>query len=219
MEGRISLGRCPKLKVLEEITNSVTHGVAAALSIAGLTVLVVLASLKGDPWRIVAFSIYGATLVCLYLSSTLYHGISVPEVKRFFRRLDHAAIFLLIAGTYTPFVLVLFRGGWGWALFGFVWGMAAFGIALKVAFLGRFEALSIVLYLGMGWAGVVVIKPVLGTLSLPGLALVASGGVLYSLGVIFYLWDRLPFNHAIWHLFVVAASTCHFFAMVFFVLP
>ena len=215
----MSLARCPKLKVLEEITNSVTHGVAAALSIAGLTVLVVLASLKGDPWRIVAFSIYGVTLVCLYLASTLYHGISVPAVKRFFRRLDHAAIFLLIAGTYTPFVLVLFRGGWGWALFGFTWGVAAFGIALKVAFLGRFEALSIVLYLGMGWAGVVVIKPVLATLSLSALTLVASGGILYSLGVIFYLWHRLPFNHTIWHLFVVAASTCHFFAMVFFVLP
>jgi len=215
----MSQARCPKPKVLEEIINSVTHGVGAALSIAGLTILVVLASLKGDPWRIVAFSIYGATLVCLYLSSTLYHGIPVPGVKRFFRRLDHAAIFLLIAGTYTPFVLVLFRGGWGWALFGFVWGLAAFGIALKVAFLGRFEGLSIVLYLVMGWVGVIVIKPVLATLSGPGLALVAGGGVLYTLGVVFYLWERLPFNHAIWHLFVVAASVCHFFAMVFFVLP
>ncbi|NIA14681.1 MAG: hemolysin III family protein [Nitrospiraceae bacterium] len=203
----------------EEVTNSVTHGIAAALSIAGLSVLVVLASLKGDPWRIVSFSIYGATLVCLYSVSTLYHGIPTRRVKDFFRRLDHAAIYLLIAGTYTPFMLVAVRGGMGWTLFGIVWGLAVFGIALKVAFFPRFEKLSILLYLAMGWVGVVGIKPTLEAITLPGMVLVGLGGLLYTLGVVFYLWERLPFNHAIWHLFVVGASTCHFFAMVFFVLP
>ncbi len=215
----MTASQSPRYHCAEEIANSVSHGVAAALSIAGLTVLVVLAALKGDPWRIVGFSIYGSTLVTLYLASTLYHGIPVPKVKEFFRRLDHAAIYLLIAGTYTPIMLVGVRGGWGWAMLGIVWGMAAFGIALKFICFHRFEFLSVLLYLGMGWVGVIGVKPAIAALGYGGMTVVAIGGILYTLGVVFYLWDRLPYNHAIWHLFVVAASMVHFFAMVFFVLP
>lgn len=215
----MSSAECARYSRAEEVTNSITHGVAAALSVVGLSVLVVLASLKGDPWRIVSFSIYGATLVCMFSASTLYHSIPARHAKFFFRRLDHSAIYLLIAGTYTPFMLVTVRGGLGWTLFGIVWGLAVFGIALKVAFFPRFEKLSIVLYLGMGWVGVVGIKPTLEAVTLPGMGLVALGGLLYTLGVVFYSWERLPFNHAIWHLFVVGASASHFFAMVFYVLP
>lgn len=203
----------------EEITNSITHGIAAALSIAGLSVLVALAGMKGDPWRIVAFSIYGATLVILYLTSTLYHGIQHAKIKKFFRRLDHSAIFLLIAGTYTPFVLVAFRGTIGWTLFAIVWTLAAFGIALKVAFTGRFEALSLALYLGMGWLGVAAIKPALENMPVAALIWLGLGGLAYTSGVFFYACRRIPFNHAIWHVFVMMGSLCHFVAVAFFVLP
>jgi len=203
----------------EEITNSITHGIAAALSIAGLSVLVALAGIKGDPWRIVAFSIYGATLVILYVTSTLYHGIQHTKVKQFFRRLDHSAIFLLIAGTYTPFVLVAFRGTLGWTLFGIVWALAAFGIALKVAFTGRFEVASLALYIGMGWLGVAAIKPALESMPVGALVWLALGGIAYTSGVFFYACRRIPFNHAIWHVFVMMGSLCHFVAVAFFVLP
>ena len=209
----------PKYSLGEEITNSISHGIGAALSIAGLCVLLALAGKHGDPWRIVSFSIYGASLIALYISSTLYHSLPMPRLKQFFRRLDHAAIFLLIAGTYTPFVLVLLRGGWGWTLFGVIWALAAFGIALKVAFTGRFEALSLILYLGMGWIGLMAIKPVIAVLPLAGLIWLAAGGLIYTFGVIFYVCERIPWNHAIWHFFVMAASVCHFIAILFFVLP
>lgn len=199
--------------------NSVTHGIAAALSIAGLSVLVALAGVKGDPWRIVSFSIYGGTLVCLYVSSTLYHGIPMPCAKRIFRRMDHAAIFLLIAGTYTPFMLVLLRGTFGWTLFGVVWALAAFGVALKVAYTGRFEVLSTVLYIGMGWMGLCALKPVLAVMPVAGIVLLVAGGFAYTLGVVFYACKRIPFNHAIWHLFVMTGSVLHFLAVALFVLP
>jgi hemolysin III len=209
----------PEYSPLHEIVNSVTHGIAAAFSIAGLSVLVVLAVLKGDPWRIVSFSIYGGTLVALYLTSTLYHGIAAPAAKRFFRRLDHAVIFLLIAGTYTPFTLVLLRGAWGWFLFGTVWTLAVLGIGLKVFFMDRSEVVSIALYLLMGWAGVLAIKPAIMVMPPAGIVWMVIGGLSYSLGVIFYAWERLPFNHSIWHLFVVGGSVCHFFVVLFVVLP
>lgn len=208
----------PRYGIVEEVANCITHGIAAALSIAGLILLVTFAGLTGDPWRIVSFSIYGATLVALYVSSTLYHGLPTPAAKKFMRRFDHAAIYLLIAGTYTPFMLVLLRGGVGWTLFGVVWALAAFGVAIKVAFTGRFEVLTVLLYLGMGWMGVAAIKPVVAALPAFGLGLVVAGGLAYTIGVIFYAGRCIPFNHAIWHLFVVTGSVCHFLAVMLFVL-
>jgi len=207
----------PRYSFAEELTNSLTHGVGALLSIAGVVVLVVLASMTGDPWRIVSCSIYGASLVALYLASTLYHGVPGESAKKFLRRFDHAAIFLLIAGTYTPFVLVLLRGGWGWTLFSIVWAIAAVGVATKVAFTGRFEAASTAMYLGMGWLGVMAIKPVMAAIPTGGLILLAAGGLAYTAGVLFYACKRIPFNHAIWHVFVLGGSTCHFLAILFFV--
>lgn len=201
----------------EDITNGITHGVAAALSIAGLTLLVVFASMKGDPWRIVSLSIYGSTLVALYLTSTLYHSIQAPRAKEILRRLDHVAIFLLIAGTYTPFSLVTVRGGVGWFLFATVWSLAVVGVLLKAFFMGRFEWLSLGLYLTMGWLAVLTIKPAVAAIPAWGLIGMLAGGLFYTFGVIFYVWERLPFNHSIWHLFVVAGSTCHFFAILYVV--
>jgi len=207
----------PRYGFFEEIANLVTHGIGLALSVAGLTLLVTFAGLSGDPWRIVSFSIYGATLVTLYVSSTLYHGLPCSAAKRVLRRIDHASIFLLIAGTYTPFVLVVLRGGLGWTLFGIVWALAAFGVAVKVAFAGRFEVLTVILYLGMGWMGATAIKPMIGALPPSGLALVVAGGLAYTVGVIFYAGRCIPFNHAIWHVFVVTGSVCHFLAVILFV--
>ncbi|MCX5768714.1 MAG: hemolysin III family protein [Candidatus Hydrogenedentes bacterium] len=208
----------PRYGFVEEVANAITHGIGLALSIAGLTLLVTFAGLTGDPWRIVSFTIYGATLVVLYFSSTLYHGLPIPAAKQILRRIDHASIFLLIAGTYTPFVLVVLRGGLGWTLFGIVWALAAFGVAVKVAFIGRFEVLTVFLYLGMGWMGVMAIKPMIGALPPSGLALVVAGGLAYTVGVIFYAGRCIPFNHAIWHVFVITGSVCHFLAVILFVL-
>jgi len=205
--------------VYEDVVNSITHGVAAALSIAGLSVLVLLAAIKGDPWRIVAFSIYGSTLVLLYLSSTLYHGIRTPRVRRFLRRMDHMAIYLLIAGTYTPFALVSMRGGWGWFLLIAIWTLALAGILLKTFSMDRWEVVSMVLYVGMGWLAVITIKPAIAMIPLPAIIWMAVGGFFYTFGIVFYAWQRLPYNHAIWHLFVIAGSVAHFFAVLFFVLP
>jgi len=203
----------------EEIANSILHGIGAGLSVAALSILVVLASLKGDPWRIVSFSIYGAALVLLYLMSTLYHGLPYPRAKRVFRRLDHAAIYLLIAGTYTPFTLVTMRGTWGWTLFGIVWGMALAGVVFKAFFISRFEVLSTFLYVAMGWCVVVAIKPLLTALPPGALPWNICRGLAYTGGVVFYLWDRKPYFHTVWHLFVMAGSAFHFFSMLFFVLP
>lgn len=203
----------------EEIANSATHGVGAALSIAALAVLVTLAGLHGDVWRVVSFSIYGASLVLLYLTSTLYHGFQSPRVKLVFRMLDHSAIYLLIAGTYTPFTLVTFHGGWGWTMFGIIWGLAIAGIVQTVLFFNRFPVVSVLTYLGMGWLVVVAIKPLLAVMPVAGMAWIAAGGLFYTLGVVFYAVKTIPFNHAIWHLFVLGGSVCHFFAILFYVLP
>ena len=208
----------PDYTLCEDLANSITHGIAAALSIAGLSLLVTLAAVKGDPWRIVALSIYGGTLVALYLTSTLYHSIRFPRVRRVFRRLDHAVIYLLIAGTYTPFTLVLCRGDWGWLLFGLTWGIALLGVTLKAFFTGRFEAFTIILYLALGWIAVFFMRPVIQSVPLTAIIWMAVGGLFYTFGLAFYMWDRLPFNHAIWHLFVVAGSVAHFFVVLFFVL-
>ncbi len=208
-----------KFTLKEEVWNGITHGIGAGLSIAGLTLLVVLAAINGDSWRIVSFSIYGSTLVLLYLASTLYHSIQIPKVKRVLQVMDHAAIYLLIAGSYTPFLLVNMRGTLGWTLFGVVWGLAVLGIALRTIFVGRFEKLAVVGYLLMGWLMVVGFKEMQLAIPSGGMALIIAGGITYTVGVIFFAWRKLPYNHVIWHLFVMGGSMCHFFAMLFYVLP
>ncbi len=199
----------------EEIANSITHGIGAALSIAALVLLVVFAALRGDAWRVVGFSIFGSSLFILYLTSTLYHSFTNRRVKRFFRVLDHSMVFILIAGSYTPLTLTVLRGPWGWTLFGLIWGLAIFGIVMKIVFFDRFNALSLVLYILMGWLVVIALKPLLSAAPLGLLIWMGIGGLSYTLGVIFYAWERLPFNHAVWHLFVLGGSISHFFGMLF----
>lgn len=209
----------PRYTLGEEIANSVIHGVGIVLGIAGLGVLTAFASLRGDAWHIVGCSIFGAALILLYTTSTLYHSIPHPRAKAVMRTLDHSAIFILIAGTYTPFLLVNLRGPWGWSLFGIIWGLALIGIALRVARGRRSTLLSVGLYVGMGWAVVVAIEPMLDGVAPGGLLLLLLGGLAYTLGVVFYVWKRLPYHHAIWHGFVLAGSILHFFAILFYVIP
>lgn len=203
----------------EEIANGITHGLGAGLSVAGLTLLVVLAALYGDVWRVVSFSIYGSTLIILYLASTLYHSFQHPRVKRVFRIIDHASIYLLIAGTYTPFLLVSMRGAWGWTLLVVIWGLALLGIGFKVLFTHHFQKLSTLAYVLMGWLCVIALKEALVSIPPGGLIWLAVGGVVYTVGVVFYAWKKLPYNHAIWHLFVLGGSTCHYFAILLYLLP
>ena len=189
------------------------------LSVVALVVLVTLANLNGNTLQVMSFSVYGSTSILLYLSSTLYHGFASPRIKRIFQMADHAAIYLLIAGTYTPFMLVSLRGPWGWTLFGLIWGFAIIGITLTFLFPGRFRLLFTALYVGMGWLAIIAFKPLMDVLLLEGVLWIVGGGVLYSLGVIFYLRRSLQYGHVIWHFFVLAGSICHFLAMLFFVLP
>ncbi len=209
----------PSYTLGEEIANSVIHGMGIVLGIAGLGVLTAFAALHGDAWHIVSCSIFGAALIVLYTTSTLYHSIPIPRVKAVMRTLDHSAIFLLIAGTYTPFLLVNLRGPWGWSLFGIIWGLALLGIALRVARGRRSTWVAVTLYAGMGWAVVIAVKPMLNHVAAGGLLLLLLGGLAYTLGIAFYVWKRLPYHHAIWHLFVLAGSILHFFAILFYVIP
>lgn len=203
----------------EAIANSVTHGIGALLSVAALVILVFLAALHGGARLIVSVSVYGATLCLLYLISTLYHAIPAPRPRRVFRVLDHASIYLLIAGTYTPFTLVLLRGGWGWTLFGLVWAIAVFGVVFKALATGRFPVLSACLYVGMGWLVIIAVKPLLLVLPMSGFAWMMAGGLFYTGGVAFYAKDRLPYFHMIWHFFVLAGSFCHFIVILRYVVP
>jgi hemolysin III len=205
----------PRYSVGEEIANSLTHGIGWLLSAAGLAILVTLASLTGGATRIVSCAVFGTTLFLLYGASTLYHALPNERAKRIFRILDHSAIFLLIAGTYTPLSLVALGGGWGWTLFGCVWFLAAVGVILNTVAHGRWRWLSITLYLAMGWLVVVAIKPLVAALDIRELALVTSGGVLYTAGLVFYAWKKLPYAHAVWHVFVLAASVLHYLAVLF----
>ena len=194
----------------EELANSLTHGVGLALSIAGFLVLVVLAAMRGSAWRIVSCAVYGSTVICLYTASTLYHSIRSGRLKRVLKTCDHSAIYLLIAGTYTPFLLVNLRGSWGWSLFAVIWGLAMAGILFKVWFVENFSVLSTLVYLLMGWLALVAIKPMLLRVPLSGLLWLLAGGVLYTVGVVFYAWKKVPYNHAIWHGFVIAGSASLF---------
>ncbi len=203
----------------EEIAHAVTHGIGIPLSIAALTILVAFSALYGDAWHVTSTAIYGATLILLYTASTLYHGIPHTGARKILQRLDHVAIFLLIAGTYTPFTLVSLRGSWGWLLFAMVWGTAILGIYVEVWGSSKLRRWSLALYLGMGWLVVIAIKPMLANVETGGLLLLLAGGLSYSLGAIFYAWERLSYNHAIWHIFVLAGSILHFFSILFYVVP
>lgn len=197
--------------------NGYSHLVGALLAAGGATVLVVLGALQGDPWKIVSFAIYGAGLVLLYGFSTLYHSTR-GRVKRFFQKLDHNAIYLLIAATYTPFTLVTLRGPWGWTLFGGVWGLAAIGIFQELLIGHRTRKLSLVLYVLMGWVGVVAVVPLVQALSPAGFGWLAAGGLIYTVGIVFYVFDdRFRHWHGIWHLFVIGGSTAHYIAVLKYV--
>lgn len=208
-----------RYSISEEIANAVTHGIGVLLSAAALALLVVYACFFGDVWYIVSFSIYGATLIILYINSTLYHTFQNPKVKSVFRILDHSSIYLLIAGTYTPLALTILRGPIGWRIFGIVWGLALVGIGLKVFFVKKFMILSTLSYILMGWVIVFAFKPLAMALPMPGIIWLVIGGLLYTIGAIFYVIKKLPFNHAIFHLFVLAGSICHFFTVLLYVLP
>lgn len=205
--------------LLEEIANSITHGMGAFLSLAGLVLLIVFASLYGGARHIVSCTIFGFALVLLYTASTLYHSFRKPRLKFVFRIIDHSCIYILIAGTYTPFMLVAVRGALGWTFFGIVWGLTALGILFKTFFIHRFQILSTLAYIAMGWLAIFAIKPIFQALSGGAVFWLIAGGLAYTLGTIFYAWKKLPFNHAIWHSFVLAGSVCHFFAVLFYVIP
>ena len=199
----------------EELANSITHGVGFFIGIAVLVVLVVFSAMRKSTWEVVSCSIYGTTFIMLYLCSTFYHTARNPRTRHLLKVIDHAAIYLLIAGTYTPYALAPLRGALGWTIIGAMWGCALLGVFFKVFFIGRFKAMSLLSYLFMGWFCLVAVKPLYHELTMVGFVLLAAGGLCYSLGTIFYAWKSLPWSHAIWHLFVLAGSLCHFFSILF----
>jgi hemolysin III len=211
ISGRYSVG--------EEIANSLTHALGIIFSITGMVVLMLSSSGSGNVWRIVSCAVFGVTLILLYTASTLYHAVQKPNVKSFMRIIDHSTIFLLIAGSYTPFTLVNLRGPWGWSLFGVVWGVALLGILVQTTLLRQWAGISVALYVVMGWAIVVAVKPLLLAVAPAGMTLLLAGGLAYTSGIAFYVWHKLPYHHAIWHLFVLAGSTFHFFAVLFYAVP
>lgn len=213
------LSALPHYTLREEIANAVIHGLGIVLSIVGLTVLTAFAALHGNAWHVASCAIFGATLVLCYTASTLYHSIPIERVRQALRTLDHSSIFLLIAGTYTPFMLVNLRGPWGWSLLAAIWTLALTGIVLRLMLRGRLHGLVVSLYVAMGWAVVVAVKPMLEHVATGGLALLAAGGIAYTGGVAFYKWRLLPYNHAIWHGFVLLGSALHYFAVLFYVIP
>lgn len=198
--------------------NAVSHLIAAVLALLGATVLVVLAALRGDVWKVTSFAIYGAALVLAYSVSTLYHSLRGPA-KRIFRKLDHQVIYLLIAGSYTPFCVITLRGPWGWSLFGVVWALAVLGMLQEFRRNKDARVLSVVLYVVMGWIALVAVVPLLEALGPAGFGWVAAGGVFYTVGIVFYAFDeKFPYCHGIWHLFVAAGSATHYFAIGLYVL-
>jgi hemolysin III len=209
----------PRYSPREEIAASVIHGVGVVLAIVGVGVLAGVASLHGGTWHVVASSVFGASLVLLYTTSTLYHSIPLPRVKRVLRVLDHSAIFLLIAGTYTPFTLISLRGPWGFTLFAVIWGLALVGIACRTLLRRHSTPVFVTLYVVMGWTILVALGPMSERLAPGGLRLLFAGGVAYTSGVAFYLWRRLPYHHAVWHAFVLLGSILHFFAVLLYVIP
>ncbi len=201
----------------EDLASSLIHGFGIVLSIVGLVLLVGLASARGETRDVVAGSIFGFTLILVYTTSTLYHSVPIPRLRPLLRKLDHIAIFLLIAGTYTPFTLAAIGGPVGWTLFAVIWGLAVLGIVFELTFLRRYTWLAVGLYLLMGWAGLVAIKPLAAALDRAGLVLLLLGGAAYTIGVLFYLWRKLPYAHAIWHVFVLTGSVLHYLAILFYI--
>ncbi len=209
--------RVQRQRLREEIANGVTHGIGLLLAVAAVPVLIVLGALRGNAVHVAGFTVYGSSLVLVYASSTLYHAFQQPRLKHVFRILDHAAIYLLIAGTYTPVTLLSMNGPWGWTLLTLVWALAVLGCVFKLFFVDRFEGFSTVLYLVMGWLVVLVIKPFLASVPTVPLLWLIAGGLCYTVGVVFFVWERLPYNHAVWHLFVIGGSACHYVAMLLYV--
>lgn len=204
---------------MEELFNSVTHGIGILSSLAGMVVLIVFSSRYGNVHHIVSCTIFGLTLVLLYTASTLYHSFRKPNLKHVFKICDHSCIYVLIAGTYTPFLLITIQGILGWSLFAVLWSLTLAGILFKIFFVYRFKIVSTIAYILMGWIIIIAIKPLYQSLPEGGLVLLVAGGLAYTLGTIFYAWEKLPFNHAIWHLFVLTGSACHFFAVILYVIP
>ncbi len=202
----------------EEMFNVISHGIGFLLSIAALSILVVFASLRGSAWHIVSFAIYGSSLVVLYFASTVFHLSRNQKLRNRLNVFDHISIYLLIAGTYTPFALVTLRGPWGWSIFGVVWGLAIAGIILKFFYTGRFNTLSTVLYIALGWVILIAISPLISALPIGGLMWLLAGGISYTIGAGFFLLNRLPFNHAIFHVLIIVGSFCHFVAVFWYVL-
>lgn len=206
--------------VREEVANAVTHGIGLAASLIGMPILVLSALDHGERIAVIGASVFGATLIALYAASTMYHAVSRKPLKQRLRVVDHAAIYLLIAGTYTPFTLGVLRGAWGWTLFGFVWTLAALGVLFKVWIgSGKFAKISTIIYLAMGWVIVLAIRPLAANLDRTGLILLIAGGLSYTGGVIFYIDKRRAWTHPVWHLFVLGGSACHYFAVLGYAWP
>ena len=212
-------GRLVYYSEAEELVNRLTHGLGALLSIAGAIALISLAADQNDGYRLVSACIYGGAMVTFYSISALYHSVRKPYLRYLLNILDHSGIYLMIAGSYTPFTLVTLRGPWGWSLLAVVWGLGTVGAILKFFTIHRLPTIGPLVYLALGWSVVFAWKPLCAALAANGLLLLLAGGAAYSIGVIFYLWDRLPYNHAIWHVFVLAGSACHFFAIFYYVTP
>lgn len=199
---------------IEEVFNSLSHGLGVLIGVAALIILVSISAYHHSEVKMVSSLVYGISFILMYLASTLYHGVQPPRIKRFLQIIDHSSIYVFIAGSYTPFTLISMRGEWGWSLFGVVWGLAIFGVLFKLFFTGRYEFLSVTIYLLMGWLIVIAIKPMMHSLSFAGLMWLLSGGLCYSFGVVFYALDgRYHFSHFMWHLCVLAGSICQFFAI------
>lgn len=198
----------------EEIVHSVTHGAGAVLSVGGLITLLVLALLYGTTWHVLSYAVYGVSMVALFLASTLYHGVQKPRLRPVLRKVDHACIYLLIAGTYTPFVLVAMRNPLGLTMLTIVWAMAVFGIVYKIFFIDRFVVLTTLAYVAMGWMSVFAWREMVENLSRAGLTFLMAGGALYTIGVIFYAMTKIRYTHAVWHLFILGAAACHFVAVL-----
>lgn len=203
----------------EEAANAITHGLGICASLVGGVLLITLAARFGDAWQIVSASVFGASLLLLYTASTLYHAARHQRTKARLRVLDHCAIFVLIAGTYTPFTLISLRGGWGWSLFGVIWGLALAGVVFKAFCTGRFERLSTLVYVAMGWLVVIAAVPMIRALSISALGWLLAGGFAYTAGTLFYHSERIAYAHAIWHVFVLGGSTAHFIAVLSQILP
>jgi hemolysin III len=204
---------------MDEFGSALTHGLGLLLSLAGVPVLIVLATTRGNAWHVVGVSVYGASLIVLYAASTIYHSVQHPPAKRILRIIDHSAIYLLIAGTYTPFTLVSLRGEWGWTLLGLVWSVALLGITWKFVHVGRYMVLSTILYIVMGWLVLIALRPLVHALPRGGLIWLFAGGVAYTMGTIFFGWSRLRLNHTLWHICVLAGSCCHYVAVLRYVIP